>query len=76
MVNFTIRLKNNSIQGYDSIVKVRFYSVMGDEVVVEGESLFTYDYPLGLDLQLFSDSVAYKVSGGDIKEIMVEKVDS
>lgn len=72
MVNFTIQFKNGAFQTYESIVKVHYTTLVEPETI-EGDNLFSYDYPLGPDLQLFSEKTAYKVSGKDIKEIRVDK---
>lgn len=74
MINITIRFKDNTFQDYESIIKVQYTIPMVGREIVEGENLFSYDYPIGTDLQLFSEKTAYKVSGKDIKEIKVEKV--
>lgn len=47
--------------------------MVGPETI-EGDDLFTYNYPIGFDMQFFSEKTAYKVSGKEIKEIKVEKV--
>ena len=74
MINITIRFNNNTFQNYESIIKVQYSIPMVGQEVVEGENLFSYNYPIGTDLQLFSEKIAYKVSGKDIKEIKIEKV--
>ena len=72
MFTITFNFSGKETKEYQHITKVKYFNVVSDTEVV-GDDIFTHDFPLSADMQLFSENKTYKISSNGLKSIEVEK---
>lgn len=58
---------------YEHIIKITYVDTLGNRITVEGDDLFTHDFPLRHNLQLFSSNGSFKVSHENLVAIEITK---
>lgn len=72
---FTISIMDKSkksVRTYEHINKIT-YSDLIDEVVVENDAILTYNFPIGFDLHLYSNTGNYVISCDVIGTLEIQK---